>query len=492
MSGPIDYPHSWRQCDTAYYALDFYRNGFHILRPRVCWSGDHDVLALEFPLTEAITALLYRLLGPDLFWGRLVSLAFFAGSWLYLLKIVQIVGTRRLALLTATVYGLLPMSLYYSRAIHVDLAAVFFGHAMLYHMLRGFGKPRLAHVLLGTAMGSVGFAIKAPYLFYLYLPLGVFLYHQRVWQDKRRFYLPLLIVPGIAFALWRWNVGLVNADKPALDIYPHFVERGEWYFGTLAQRLDIGNWLVLLRRLILDIANPVGFLFLIWGIYGWVRHSRPSGLRWFLESWALGVAAYLLIFFNLNWIHNYYQIPMLAVVSFIIAACLDRFAGARSPYGLIVVLSLVVLLAAGSLWYTGLAYYHVDWRAVRAGQIIQEHTRPEDLIVVYLYDDNDDLSDPRLLYRARRKGWSIRPQDIERQRLTLYAQEGAQLLAIVEANPEPRLSPTWLEELDAQHIQIEHQGQDLGTLHLYDLTLLAPQSYRPIPKAAGATEAERS
>ena len=468
LAGPIDDPHSWRQSDTAYYALDFYRNGFHLLRPQVCWSGEHGVLALEFPLPEALTALLYRLLGFNHLWGRLVTLAFYAGSLLYLLKIVQKVGTHRLGRLAALVYGLLPLSIYYSRAIHVDFAAIFFGHAMLYHMLRGFDGSDVRHILAGAAMGGLGFAIKAPYLFYLYLPLGVFLVNRQVWRNKRPFYLLSLAVPIAAFLLWRWNVGLVNADKPALDIYPKFVERWEWYFGTLAQRLDVANWLVLLHRLIWDIANPIGFLLLAWGIYGWLRSRQPV-MRWFFESWALGTIVYLLVFFNLNWIHNYYQIPMLSIVSVAIAACLDRFAALKRPYGALAVAALVLLLAAASLWYTGVAYYHIDWRAVRAGQLIQEHSAPDDLVVVYLYDDNDDNSDPRLLYRALRRGWSIRPSDIEQQRLTRYANEGGRLLAIVETEPDLRLRPAWLAELPAQHLQLEHQGQHLGTLHLYDL-----------------------
>jgi len=49
LIGPIDDPHSWRQCDTAQYAYAFYQNGTDLLRPSVCWMGNHKTVILEFP-----------------------------------------------------------------------------------------------------------------------------------------------------------------------------------------------------------------------------------------------------------------------------------------------------------------------------------------------------------------------------------------------------------------------------------------------------------
>ena len=40
LTGPIDDPHSWRQCDTAHYSLDFFRNGIDLLRPGPVTSAE--------------------------------------------------------------------------------------------------------------------------------------------------------------------------------------------------------------------------------------------------------------------------------------------------------------------------------------------------------------------------------------------------------------------------------------------------------------------
>src|SRR5262249_15000452 len=60
LTGELTDPHAWRQCDTVHFALDFYRRGFDLLHPAVCWLGAHRTILLNFPLSEAITALLYR------------------------------------------------------------------------------------------------------------------------------------------------------------------------------------------------------------------------------------------------------------------------------------------------------------------------------------------------------------------------------------------------------------------------------------------------
>jgi hypothetical protein len=295
---------------------------------------------------------------------------------------------------------------------------------------------------------------------------------RQIWQKPIRRWLALLAMPVLAFLLWRWNVGHVNAATPPLDIYPKFTNRLNWYFGPLSQRLEIGNWLELLRRLIFDVANPVGTLLLAWGVWGWIRGQRPA-LRTFFESWTLGVAAYILIFFNLNWAHSYYQIPLAAIVALFIAACLDTFMHMRQPYGPITASILLALLASGTLWYANAAYYRIDWRVVEAGRVIHEHTAEDDLVVAYLYDDNFEYSDPRLLYSARRHGWSIRPHDITLERLALYAREGGRFLAVVQVNAGDQPPPPWLRrELDEQPFPLTHSGRSLGTLYLYDLSPL--------------------
>ena len=120
FAGSIDEPHSWRQCDTANYALAFYKEGIRLLRPSVCWMGSYKTVILEFPFPEALMALMYHILGYHLYLARVVTFLFFAGSAIYLYFIVCYVLRKRLAMIATAVYMILPLSLFYSRAVHVD------------------------------------------------------------------------------------------------------------------------------------------------------------------------------------------------------------------------------------------------------------------------------------------------------------------------------------------------------------------------------------
>src|SRR5207248_679692 len=112
-----------------------YEEGFNLLRPSVGWMGAHKTVILEFPLIEAIMAAAYLWFGPYEVVARLVVLAFFAGSAVYLFLIARILVSTAVAWLATWMYLVLPLGVYYSRAVHIDFAVIFFAHAMAYHML---------------------------------------------------------------------------------------------------------------------------------------------------------------------------------------------------------------------------------------------------------------------------------------------------------------------------------------------------------------------
>ena len=76
----LDHPHLFRQADTAFYSLGFFRFGMNPLLPSVGWMGRGGHLLLEFPLTEWIAAWIYFVTGPTILVDRVVNMAFFAAS----------------------------------------------------------------------------------------------------------------------------------------------------------------------------------------------------------------------------------------------------------------------------------------------------------------------------------------------------------------------------------------------------------------------------
>ncbi len=439
LTGPVDEPHSWRQCDTAFYALDFHREGIDLFHPAVCWMGGHKTLALEFPLPEALMALAYGLFGCHLVVARLVTLLFFCGAAAYLFLLVRRLFGERAAWPALAVYLVLPLGQFYSRALHVDFSAVFFAHAMTWHLLRGYERHSVAHNLAGLLFGVLAFLVKAPYAFYFALPLAAVMVSR---FNRRAFawFLVCLAVPTAVFLLWQVHAGAVNNAAPDWDYLPgyfKFVGMGQWYFGALALRFQPQLWGIVLSRLFHDVASAAGALLLLVGVLSAAgRRAVPqAGGRLFLCCWLAGLAGYLLIFFNLNQIHDYYQIPFLAPAALLIALGVQQIRDlvARHLPGMApaAVPLLLAILALGAFWTAETRYYYIDHLRVEAGQVIAAGTPEGALVIVAAEMPDTDCRDPRILYRAGRCGWSVHLPQLTPDLIGRLRAEGADYLALV-------------------------------------------------------------
>jgi hypothetical protein len=474
LGGPLDDPHSWRQCDTAFYSLDFLRRGIDLFHPSVCWLGAHRTLIFEFPLPEAMSAMLYRAFGPDPFWDRLVALGFFVVSAAYLRAFTGLIVERRVSWLVTLAYLAFPLGQFYSRAAHVDFAALAFAHGFLYHAAVAVRGGSLGHAGLAAASGALAAMIKAPYLVPVLGPLALV-----VWDRRGPRSIALsggaLLAAGVAFVAWRRHVDAVNGAAPDWSFLPGFYKEVNplwWYVGDLAQRLEIGNWIKLARRALFEILTPLGALLalLAWLPRG-ARNAGPGPLAVAL-AWTAATLLYLAVFFPLNVIHNYYQTPFLAPLALLVglggAAVwerLPRLGASRLPSG---ALAFAGFLVAAVLSVSSLGYYRVDWLRVEAGRLIAAETPRDDLVVVA--DHGSGYSDPRLLHRADRLGWPLAIADLDPDRLARLAGLGARWVAVVTDPEHPELAPpAFLERGSAGSWPVLHQGRSLGTLRLYHL-----------------------
>lgn len=444
--GPdIDAPHDWRQCDTAWYIWDFYRNGIDLLHPAVCWMGGADTVALECPLPEAIIAPAYWFFGESIPLARVFFLCFFAGAVYYFYKIAELLFGPELGRLSALVYLALPLSIFYSRAIHIDFSALLAAHAMLYYFLIGVKNRLLKYMLLSGVAAAFVALIKAPYAFYFALPMAWFVLQHKAlgWAARAAWcYLPALA----AFLFWQHHVEVINGAAPDLSYIAHYrkmTQSAAWYFGTLDQRLSLYPWWVLLQRGVLEVAGAGGILFFL---LGW-RNLKQLPQYPFLLWWILGLAAYVLIFFNLNFVHNYYQLPLLAPLAILCARGL-QLASTKKPGRL---LWFFGLLTIANVAYTERYYFKVAADHIEIGQVIRQNTPDSALVIVTCQDL--DCRNPKILYRARRRGWSVeelalKPEVIER----LHREQGAQFWVYVGAGlPQTRMQG-YLATLPQPHI----------------------------------------
>ncbi|MCC6283310.1 MAG: hypothetical protein IT262_22075, partial [Saprospiraceae bacterium] len=293
---------------------------------------------------------------------------------------------------------------------------------------------------LSSLFATLAFVIKAPYAFYFALPMLFFAMQQKAlgWVIRTGgFYLIALL----AFWLWQQHVNEINSAAPNLDYILHYrkmTQSASWYFGTLQQRLSLYPWWVLLQRGILEVAGIGGIAFFL---LGWRGLKQLPNVR-FLMIWMLALVAYVLIFFNLNFVHNYYQLPLLAPVAILCARGLQT-AAATKPYRLLLFFGL---MATANWMFCENYYYQVAADHVEIGRLIRENT-PKDALVISTYQQLD-CRNPKILYRAARRGWSVeeaalKPEVIERLHLEqgaqFWASVGSEMPQIGQKTPRPRV-----------------------------------------------------
>ena len=462
--GPdIDLPHDWRQFDTAQYIRSMAEGPMDPFHPSVAWMGGHKTLILEFPLPEMLTALLYRAFGPDILWARLLTWLFFCGGSYYLYRILLRVGDPGLAQLATCIYMVLPLGYYYSRAVHIDFVAVFFAHGMVHHLLRSLDAPRARmHLVLAGLLAALGFLVKAPYLFYLLLPCCVYLWRQGRLRSGLLPWVAALSPAVVLFLLWNWHTRRVNAAAPDWDFIPYyrkFDDMWNWYFGIVELRWMSMLWEVILGRIRYVVAGGFPGVYLALAglaVLAW-RRFGANFMRW----WLLGAVVYLLIFFPLNFNHDYYQIPFLVPVAYFIALSVEALAqelgklGAAYRWGVHGIAVMLLFLNTWRLTHQmGLSedeavyfsnYFQVDHGHRDFGDWVDKHTPAGALIVA----SSPDLAwqAPHLLYLSHRYGWSIPHQALRVPLLQQLHGHGASFLALYHSE---RLRPGALDSIQNQ------------------------------------------
>ncbi len=427
----IEEPMAWRQFDTEFFAYDFYKHGINLFKPSVSWMGGYRTTILEFPLISAIISIFYIIFEPATLYARLTIYIFFIGSAIYLYKLFLKLYYRSLAATALIVYLLLPISLYYSRAVNIDFAVMFFALSALYYFVLGFENEKFMYIIPGVLLSTLGFLVKAPYMLIIYFPLIYYIFH----KNKVSFALkviPLMLIPAISFYFWQKYSIKINNNAPDWYFIPDyfkFTDMSSWYFGSISQRFEIGKWELLLSRFGASGITFIGFPLFLTGAIFKLKNGFNKNIIYY---YSIGSIIYILIFFNLNVIHNYYQVPLLVATSFFIAAGIDhinRYLSSRLKItGKAIITFIIVALTINGIWFTERWYYKPDKIRNSAADFINKNTGENDLVIASV--DLTDPRDPRILAPSHRYGWAIRLSDLKPELIEKLKLEGATYLSV--------------------------------------------------------------
>ena len=438
VTNPLLDFHGWRQTLTATIAYNFYADGMDLFNPRP--NMINSIYHFEFPLYTYLVALLYKFFGFHEIFGRIVAIAFSMGSLWFLYLLGKRYFDKTSAIVACGFFAVLPFSVYYSRTFMPEAAMLFFSISMVYMFARWLDTGKWSDFIFASLFATLAFLVKLPTL-YMGGPL-LFL----AWNKFRGkiFYQPqlylfvilILIPPG----LWYSHVS---------DL--HYKTSGEsnlWL--SLINNWDVLStlryWkLIFWTRLVEKMFAFTVFPFLVLGMWATTQNKE----RYVLHTWFFSICAYFVIAAKYNFIHEYYQVPIIPVGCLFAGKFIADFyrQNASGAWNKRVwfVLIMIVFIPIHSIYKLNKRLNYND-SYIKLGEEIKENTEPDDLIIA-----NQVNASPQIFYYGQRKGWGVTfDQKLKPETLTEYVNKGARLYVMVGGNLEEN-DPELNEFLKSQH-----------------------------------------
>ncbi len=439
ITSPLDDAHSFRQTQTAGLIRDYYRDGIDLLYPRMITLGDPGYVVLEFPVYQAVAAVLYKVFSPDVIWARLLSICFGLLSIVFVYRIARKFLDERPSIFAAFFYAFMPLDIFFQRVPIPDPLAIMLSLMMLDFLIEGI-KGNTGRLVFGILAAALGIVIKSPIVAPLYLPLLYVAWRQK--EDRpaamARFFISLGI-PLAALAVWQYHANAVNDKYFVKGAYPFTYLSSKvsiklrpfnhWYFGTVSQRLDIGNYAAIGGYVVKQLLSVIGMPFAAAGIISLAAAKKGR----FFFCWMLSIGITIMVFFNLYVVHNYYHLfwaPVLAIVCGAGAAWLLDISPGRRWQASIVLMLLAGFLGA-SLYVSERVLFQRENDLLATGKFIDEHAGKGAMIATSL--PRGDAWNPTLMYYADRRGFTLPHRGIIRELVGYLREQKVGYIAVVDA-----------------------------------------------------------
>ena len=394
---PLDL-HSWRQTDTAAVARNLREESVNIFMPRIDMRAQHSgVTGMEFPLYNGLLYLTNTVFGFAHWHGRLISLLASCMGMGFFYAFVKRRYDQQTAIVAAGGLALLPLWFYFSRNIQPDVLMVSLSLGAIYYAQRFSETGKRRQLILLLIFFSLACLVKLPAVFIAPVILAIIGWRRirkaMSWQNVGWVIL-LVVLPSL---LWYRQSAYLSANYGL----------GQYYYGDLSLKLSYellrqGGLIGVLQFYNLPFAKST-FFYYVFALFGLIR--LVARRDWVPLIWAGSIGAFLLIFGNKSFYHNYYSLPLtpiLALVMAIGAVWLYQVIAKESRW-VAVVLSIVVVVAAAKHTYQTIKPWYAlgSTSALRLEQIMDRLSERRDLVAV------NWSGNPQLLYFAHRKGWSL-------------------------------------------------------------------------------------
>ncbi|MBT7297010.1 phospholipid carrier-dependent glycosyltransferase [Candidatus Woesearchaeota archaeon] len=317
----VDYPvvgyHNWKETHYLTEARNFAEDGFFVngfLIPS--WNypniqqdpgGAHTD---SLPTISIIVGILFSLFGASLFIARLTSILFLLGSILVFYLIVDKLFKRKdLAIITALLFAINPLSIFFGRQVQLLNPALFFCLLGSYFYILWRKNDNWKNLILFAVFLMIGILTKYSFVVFVVPILFTFPYKklkEKVYLGKHVF------LAGIALLSYSW---LKYSSSISQSVGEQFEVVDFNVF------IDSGFWITM-NAFVKDNFTTFGLWLFVLGILAWffvVKLNKKSLGYKFMNGYLIGSVLWFIFMGQKLQGHNYHQYPLIPLFVFFIA-----------------------------------------------------------------------------------------------------------------------------------------------------------------------------
>lgn len=375
----------WRQSDTESIARNFIKYRFNIFYPQFNYDGPPpNYVQLEFQLTTFIIAILYKAFAHHIWLARLVPISFFMLSVYFLYLIGKRFFKLEQALTSIVIYGMLPITVFYSRAIMPESALLCFFTGAYYFFIRWYDTEKLSYLFISSLFTCLAISQKIPAAFIglAMVALCIYKYGLKMFLRWELWSFAIIsLAPNLFYFLWLGNIAESKyvSGIATVSVMPKFLTAI-----FTPQALSFYKFQL-----------PSCFTWPILAISALGLLSTFNKQQYPILFWALAVI--LEVVFIVSVIHLRYYLILLAPIAALLSGKILGLLWNRILLTRILLFVLFVLIANKSVEAVSNEFEEVAW-VKNAVEVIDTNTEPRDLILI-------GTEVPAILSMSDRAGW---------------------------------------------------------------------------------------
>jgi 4-amino-4-deoxy-L-arabinose transferase-like glycosyltransferase len=439
----------WRETDTASIAHNFYVNPQpSIFYPQINWGGNGPgYVEAEFQLFPYITALLYRLFGENIIFGRIVSMIFNLMTCVVFYRLARRLFGERVAFWSLLFFIIAPLNSRYSTAFMPEATMFFFYVSGLYLFVRWLDEGQDVFLWLAAVSTAVSILVK-PTSILIGLIFFLLLFERYKWrvlvQPKLWLFAAIALIPGLLWYLHARDLYLIYGNTFGV------ISGGDSKFGNIRTWFSPGFYAELARLDIIYVFGQTSVLLFIAGMIVYLRQRRSSLLLYSI----IAIVPYYVILSRYTGNSAGLQYHIFALVYAALGTGIgmvwlldwltQRIANPavyRALAGAVVILCLFIptTLLASLLDQTPVSL-------AACGAAVAQHVPEGQLVIVSTVSPSlengvvNNFQEPEIFFYSQRYGWSLPSDQHTPEQVESLRSKGAAYLVVysaqlVEANP---------------------------------------------------------